>query len=211
MKKIFLFSLVTAICLLLSVGSGIVQAQSLQDKADANKDGVVTKSELKKALADRYKNEDANKDGKVTVDEYLQARQKNFDAADTNKNGVVMVEEWVIYWCGKAGDAAKVKEPVKMDRQASRSQRMDTSKDGKIQSNECVVFWAGRFVDLDENKDGKLSREEYINRMKAMAKIMDLDGDGVITVEEYNISWIGKEKADGKAKKPAVEKSPAKK
>ena len=48
-----------------------------------------------------------------------------------------------------------------------------------------------------------MSRDEYISRMKAMAKIMDLDGDGVITVEEYSISWIGKEKAAGKEKKPA--------
>jgi Ca2+-binding EF-hand superfamily protein len=211
MKKIFLFSLVAVICLLLSIGSGIVQAQSLHDKADTNKDGVVTKTELQKALSDRYKNEDANKDGKLTTDEYLQARQKNFDAADTSKDGVVVVEEWAIYWCGKAGDAAKVKEPVKMDRQASRSQRMETNKDGKIQLNECIVFWAGRFIDLDENKDGKLSRDEYIGRMKTMAKMMDLDGDGIITVEEYRISWIGIEKAAGKETESASGKSPAKK
>lgn len=211
MKKIFLFSLVVAICLLLSIGSGIVQAQSLHDKADTNKDGVVTKTELQKALSDRYKNEDANKDGKLTTDEYLQARQKNFDGADTNKDGVVVVEEWAIYWCGKAGDAAKVKEPVKMDRQTSRSQRMETNKDGKIQLNECIVFWAGRFIDLDENKDGKLSRDEYIGRMKTMAKMMDLDGDGIITVEEYSISWIGIEKATGKETESASGKSPSKK
>jgi len=81
----------------------------------------------------------------------------------------------------------------------------------KTAATRAGLGWVGRFVDLDENKDGKLSRDEYISRMKAMAKIMDLDGDGVITVEEYSISWIGKEKADGKEKKPAAEKSPAKK
>lgn len=211
MKKFLFISILLGLCLFLSLGYGIVQAQSLLEKADANKDGVVTRAEMKKALADRYKNEDANKDGKLTVDEYLQARQKNFDAADTNKDGIVMVEEWVVYWCGTAGDAAKVKEPVKMDRSASRTQRMDTSKDGKIQPNECVAFWAGRFVDLDENKDGKLTRDEYINRMQGMAKMMDLNGDGVITIEEYNISWLGKEKAPGKEKQQAAEKAPAKK
>jgi Ca2+-binding EF-hand superfamily protein len=211
MKMMFRFSLVAVICLFMFTGAGIVRAQSLHDTADANKDGTVNKSELKKALGDRYKTEDADKDGKLTVDEYLQARQQNFNAADTNKNGMVTVEEWVIYWCGKAGDASKMKAPVKMDRQASRFQRMDVDQDGTVQQNECVVFWAGRFVDLDENKDGKMTREEYISRMKAMAEIMDLDGDGVITVEEYTISWIGKEQAAGKKETPAAGTSPAKK
>ncbi|OPY75779.1 MAG: EF hand [Syntrophorhabdus sp. PtaU1.Bin058] len=123
----------------------------------------------------------------------------------------MVLEEWVVYWCGTAGDASKVKEPVKMDRNASRLQKMDTSKDGKIQPNECVAFWAGRFVDLDENKDGKMSRDEYMNRMKEMAKMMDLNGDGVITIEEYNISWVGKKKAATREKKPAAEKIPVKK
>jgi Ca2+-binding EF-hand superfamily protein len=211
MKKFLVIGMLVGFSIFLSLGYGIVHAQSLFEKADANKDGVVTRAEMKKALADRYKNEDANKDGKLTVDEYLQARQKNFDAADTNKDGVVMVEEWVVYWCGTAGDAAKVKEPVTMDRKSSRSQRMDTGKDGKIQPNECVAFWAGRFVDLDGNKDGKMTRDEYMNRMQEMAKMMDLDGDGVITIEEYNISWLGKDKAAVKDKKPAAGKPPAKK
>jgi len=198
MKKFMLMSIFVSLSIVLSLGYGIVQAQSLFEKADANKDGVVTKAEMKKALADRYKNEDGNKDGKLTVNEYVQARQKNFDAADTNKDGVVIVEEWVVYWCGTAGDAAKVKEPVTMDRKSSRSQRMDTGKDGKIQPNECVAFWAGRFVDLDDSKDGKMTRDEYLNRMQGMAEMMDLDGDGIITIEEYYISWLGKEKAPAK-------------
>jgi Ca2+-binding EF-hand superfamily protein len=198
MKKLSFVCIIASLCLVLSAGFGIVQAQSLHEKADVNKDKVVTKAELKKALEERYKNEDGNKDGKMTVEEYQQARQKNFDAADTNKDGVVIVEEWVVYWCGTAGDAAKVKDPVKMDRTTSRSHRMDRNKDGKLHQDECIAFWAGRFVDLDENKDGKMSRDEYLNRMKEMAKTMDLDSDGIITIEEYHISWVGKDKAEGK-------------
>ncbi len=183
MKKFLFMGVLVGLCLFLSVGYGA--AQSLFEKADANKDGAVTKAEMKKALTDRYKNEDANKDGKLTVNEYVQARQKNFDAADTSKDGVVIVEEWVVYWCGTAGDAAKVNEPVTMDRKSSRSQRMDTGKDGRIQPNECVVFWAGRFVDLDDSKDGKMTRDEYLNRMQGMAEMMDLDGESNNTIEEY--------------------------
>ena len=206
MKRIRFFSVLAGLCLILYLGAGMACAQSLQEKADVNKDKIVTPEEMTNALAERYKKEDASKDGKLTVDEYLQARQKNFDDADKNKDKVIGIEEWVIYWCGTANNAAKIKKPVKMDKTASRSQRMDTSKDGKIQPNECVAFWGGRFIDLDENKDGKLTRDEYINRMKDMAKTMDLDGDGVITIEEYYISWIGKDKMPGKGKKSATKK-----
>ncbi|MEE9911283.1 MAG: hypothetical protein K4571_06125 [Deltaproteobacteria bacterium] len=203
MKLIRSFNVLVGLCFIFSLGSGAVYAQSLQEKADADRDQAVAREEMKSALDIRYKNEDANQDGKVTTDEYLQARQKNFDDADQNQDKVVVVEEWVIYWCGTAGDAARVRKPLKMDRTASRSKRMDTSKDGKIQTGECVAFWAGRFVDLDGNKDGKMTRDEYISKMMAMAKAMDLNNDGIIMIDEYYISWIGKDKAPARNRKPA--------
>jgi hypothetical protein len=30
--------------------------------------------------------------------------------------------------------------------------------------------------------------------MKEMTKMMDLDGDDVITIEEYSVSWFGKDR-----------------
>lgn len=217
MKNFLYAGVFVVLCLMLSAGPGIVQAQSLHDSADKDRDGIVTKADIMKALEERYKGEDADKDGKVTVDEYALARQKNFDAAETNKDGVVGIEEWAIYWCGTDKGTAKAKKPVKMNRKASRAKLMDTNKDGRIGRNECVAFWAGRFVDLDGNKDGKMSREEYLDRMKGMAKLMDLDGDGVIVIEEYYVSWLGKDKVTiknkpaGKAKKSPAEKAPEKK
>lgn len=217
MKKLMLFGIFATLCLTLSLGSGVVMAQALHDRADADKDGIVTKADIMKALEERYKSEDANKDGNMTVDEYQQARKKNFDDADTNKDGVVGIEEWVVYWCGTDKDAAKVKKPVKMGKKASRAKLMDANKDGKISKNECVAFWGGRFVDLDGNKDGKMSRDEYMEKMKGMAKMMDLNGDGVIVIEEYYVSWLGKDKVTiknkpaGKAKKSPAEKAPEKK
>ncbi len=194
MRKPWICSLVVTCCLLVAICANAAPIPSLHEAADTDKDGQVTREELNKGLADRYRQEDADKDGRLTAAEYLQARQKNFDAADTNKDGIG-VEEWVVYWCGKAGDAAKIKAPVQMDRQQSRFQRMDTNVDGRLHQNECIAFWAGRFVDLDANRDGKLSRDEYISRMKALVKTMDLDGDGVISLEEYRISWLGGDKA----------------
>lgn len=215
MKKSLFLGFLAALCFAFS--AGLAGAQSLHDKADTDKSGVVARDNMKKALEERYRNEDADKNGKMTVDEYQIARKKNFDDADTNKDGVVTVEEWAIYWCGTDQGAAKVKKPVKMSRNASRAKLMDTNKDGKLGKDECVVFWAGRFVDLDANKDSKMSRQEYLDRMKAMAKMMDIDGDGVITIEEYSVSWVGKDNAAtknepaGKTKKGAAEKTPAKK
>lgn len=217
MKKLMFPGVVAVICCALSLGFGIAGAQSVHDKADADKDGIVMKEDMKTALEERYGNEDGNKDGKMTVDEYRDARKRNFDDADTNKDGVVGIEEWAIYWCGTDKDAAKVKKPVKMGRKASRAKLMDANRDGKIGKDECVVFWAGRFKDLDGNKDGKMSREEYLDRMKGMAKTMDLDGDGVITIEEYHVSWVGKDKVTirnkpaGKGEKPATQEAPSQK
>jgi|GEM_PF-265880 len=215
MKKLMFPGVFAALCLALTVGTGF--AQSLHDRADADKDGIVTRGEITNSLEERYKNEDADKDGKVTIDEFQQARQRNFDDADVNKDGVVGVEEWAIYWCGTDKDTARAKKPVKMGKKSSVAKLMDTNKDGKLGKDECVVFWAGRFVDLDGNKDGKMSRDEYLDRMKEMAKQMDLDGDGVITIEEYYVSWVGKDsvtiknKPAGKAKKPAQSKAPVQK
>lgn len=217
MKKLMFLGIFAALCFTLSVGSGLVGAQSLHDTGDADKDGIVTKDDMTKVLEERYKNEDIDKDGKMTVDEYLESRKKTFDEADTNKDGAVAVEEWAVYWCGTDKGAAKVKKPVKMGKKASAAKLMDANKDGKISKDECVLFWSGRFVDLDANKDGRMSREEYLDSMKNLAKTMDLNKDGVIVIEEYYVSWLGKDSAPGKkkpagkAKKPTPEKAPAQK
>lgn len=194
---------------------GLVFAESFHDTADTDKNGVLDRDEMKKAVDERYKNEDANKDGKLNVDEYQAARQKNFDDADVNKDGSVTVEEWAIYWCGTDKDAGKVEKPLKMGKKKSRARLMDANKDGKLGKDECILFWSGRFIDLDGNKDGKLSREEYMDRMKEMAKMMDVNGDGVITIEEYHVSWLGKDSAKasggsaGKERKPGASKAPS--
>lgn len=217
MKKLMFLGIFAALCCILSVGLGLVGAQSLHDRADADKDGTVMKDDMKKALEERYRNEDIDGDGKMTVDEYLESRKKTFDDADTNKDGAVAVEEWAVYWCGTDKGAAKVRKPVRMGKKASAAKLMDANKDGKMSKDECVFFWSGRFVDLDANKDGRMSREEYLDSMKKLAKTMDLNNDGVIVIEEYYVSWLGKDgaplkkKPAGKAKKPAVEKAPAQK
>jgi Ca2+-binding EF-hand superfamily protein len=205
MKKVIW--LVIAVFLVVPVGLAL--AESFHDKADTDKDGTVSREEMKKAVDERFRSEDANKDGKLTVEEYQAARQKNFNDADVNKDGSVTVEEWAIYWCGTDKDAGKVKKPVKMGKKKSRSKLMDANKDGKLGKDECVLFWSGRFVDIDGNKDGKLSREEYMDRMKEMVKTMDIDGDGVVTIEEYYVSWLGdstkaSNKPAGTQKKPAA-------
>lgn len=206
MKKVVW--LVIAVFLVVPVG--LVFAEAFHDMADTDKNGAVTREEMKKAVDERYRGEDGNKDGKLTVEEYQAARQKNFDDADVNKDSSVTVEEWAIYWCGTDKDAGKVKKPVKMGKKKSRSKLMDANRDGKLGKDECVLFWSGRFVDLDGNKDGKLSREEYMDRMKEMAKTMDIDGNGVVTIEEYYVSWLGEKntkatnKPAGKQKKPAA-------
>lgn len=218
MKKSMFPGIFAVFCFVLSVSSGITAAQSLYDSADAGRDGVVTKEDMRKALDERYRSEDGNKDGKITVDEYRDARKKDFDGADVNKDGVITVEEWAIYWCGTDKDAGKVKKPAKAGKKkASRAKAIDANKDGKIGKDECVLFWSGTFIDFDVNGDGRMSREEYLEKIKDMADIIDLDNDGVITIEEYYVFWVGddnvavKNKPSVKGKKPAARKPAAQK
>ena len=70
------------------------------DKIDANKDGQLSRDELKAFRAanpGRFKKADLNKDGGLTKAEMEQAGMKravaNFEKMDTNKDGKVTKEE----------------------------------------------------------------------------------------------------------------------
>lgn len=73
----------------------------LFDAMDANKDGVVTRAEVKAALEERFAKLDANHDGVITADERRAEREARrterfnarFDAMDTDKSGQLSREE----------------------------------------------------------------------------------------------------------------------
>jgi Ca2+-binding EF-hand superfamily protein len=82
-------------------------------------------------------------------------------------------------------------------------QEIDTNSDGKISSDEFAAAHKAKFEKMDTDHDGKLTAEEMTaahekhqkmggktdDKTKAMVieriKIMDTNGDGVITEEEF--------------------------
>ena len=73
-------------------------AEKTFNKIDKNKDGFLTKNELKaiyKNDAKRFlKKEDSNNDGKISKEEFTQAAEKNFKFLDKNNDGFIDQKEW---------------------------------------------------------------------------------------------------------------------
>ena len=93
-----------------------------------------------------------------------------------------------------APKASAVKAPAT---QKSVCQKIDTNKDGKLTVKERQARQKEWLKELDTNKDGKLTLDEF--GAKRMA-VIDVDKNGVITLEEYLVFFAGVEaKADKSA------------
>jgi Ca2+-binding EF-hand superfamily protein len=187
---------------LLAGAAGIARAQataaSLQDlfqKLDANKDGVVERSEVPPRGIPSFdrllKAADKNKDGKLEADE-MSAVAKSMPAGG---GGAV----------GKGGGAAKAVmnlPPAFSPNPLARFKAMDKNNDGKVSREE----FTGRpmlFDRLDTNKNGFIDRDE-LRPLLALANApaaaapaagagqggarlmaMDKDGDGKVSKKEF--------------------------
>ncbi|MCG6537429.1 MAG: EF-hand domain-containing protein, partial [Syntrophales bacterium LBB04] len=67
-------------------------------KLDRNRDGFLTKDELKtidKIDAEKFvKEEDINEDGKISKEEFIKAARKRFKLLDKNNDGFIDQKEW---------------------------------------------------------------------------------------------------------------------
>ena len=71
--------------------------------ADANKDGVLDPTELKRlAFPEDFAVDDKDANGRVSLREFLRVRFVDFTKTDTDGDGVLSVDEVVSAWEGKS-------------------------------------------------------------------------------------------------------------
>lgn len=186
----------------------------LFDRMDTNKDGVITREEVKAARDAMFVAIDSNKDGVITRDEMKayhqsqrdqafakaqQARANAFAKMDKNNDGFITKDEWVSLRANQNPKAA--------DRLAAAFTRLDTDKDGKISKTEFEARRAapakmppkadkakmppkmqmGKMESMKPRigKDGKITKAEWdAMPMPKLFEIADNNKDGKITKEE---------------------------
>lgn len=161
---------------------------------DANKDGVIDRSEAAKypRLAEKFDQLDRNSDGKLERSELRQGHGKR-----GRRGGHAGQEMAGMGYRGGHGGMA-------------RYIALDTDGDGRISKLEAESSrLAERFAEIDTNKDGYLVRSELqadnerrraefvrksAERFDQRFKQADSNGDGRISRAEYEAAWPGKVK-----------------
>lgn len=191
-----------AVAMLLA-GAAVAGPQAATDKAaaksprhdraltlDANKDGVIDRSEAVKhpRLAEKFDQLDINKDGRLERSELRQGHARRGGRGGKAGRGHAGM--------GHGGVARYV--------------ALDTDGDGRISKLEADTSrLAKRFADIDSNQDGYLVRSELqadgerrraefarkaSERFDQRFKQADSNGDGRLSRAEYEAAWPGKAK-----------------
>lgn len=173
----------------------------------------------------RFDRADANKDGKLTRAEFDAARDKLFAAMDRNKDGFVDRTEVRVFIMARLQERranrmrrldpnndGKITEAEFLARAKERFKRLDRNNDGALTPDEIGRGFAMRgrgmrdrrgmrhhghrfgrrggfgrgrmFRRADINRDGKISKAEFAAIGNIMFLRLDLNGDGVIEKAE---------------------------
>ena len=183
-----------------SQASTQAQRPSPFERADANKDGVMTLDEVRTARSAAFTRLDVNRDGFLVQSEMPTPRQDRrpgrpddrqgkslgdqmrqgsglMTTADTNRDGTITRSEYDAAWSRL--QSARV---TALDAAKSRSfARLDRNNDGTITRVETE---AGRGAQLDTNNDQRVSLGEWLARPNPLFERGDANKDGRVTREE---------------------------
>jgi Ca2+-binding EF-hand superfamily protein len=182
------------------------QGPGFFERADLNKDGVITIEEVKTARASMFDRADANKDGFVVRDEMRTLRPPRppkkpgergpqhekrglMAFSDANADGSVTRAEFDAATAKMAAE----KQSKAQERAAEAFTRLDANKDGRIDATELAAK-RSKMKDrpdrpphrpmLDTNKDGKISKDEWMASPDPLFERADANKDGRLTREE---------------------------
>lgn len=157
------------------------------DMVDANKDGFLTRDEVKAAHLKKFAQMDANKDNILTKDEMKAHHKSQMDMMknkivekrinhlDANKDGSVSKEEWQT-----GPDRAKA---MMAEMHAKSFDEIDTNKDGKLSETELAA--AKPKHDMKHKKGGMMEMHKKEGGMKHHGPNPDSNNDGKITKAEW--------------------------
>lgn len=144
-------------------------ASAAQDEGATRKERIEKRAEM---MTKRFDRMDADKDGVVTRTEAEAAAGEAFDRLDTNKDGVLdeaelkaHSEKMTARMAKRGGDGE-----TKGGKGAGRFERADADKDGKVTRAEFLAKAAPWFKRADTNGDGKVTREELAAMTAKMQK-----------------------------------------
>jgi len=119
---------------------------------------------------------DTNHDGRITHEEFTAGSKKRFSKADTNHDGVVSPKE-----------ASDAKAKMVRKQVASDARRVAAGKTPKYRkkTDKPPRPYLSTF---DKNKDGRVTQKEYLSRREQKFVEMDTNHDGVISREEARMA-----------------------
>jgi Ca2+-binding EF-hand superfamily protein len=173
MKKLTLGISIAAI----GLASAAYAGQQGGAKADANGDGVVTRSEMMAQTTERFARMDVNSDGKLDQTDRRQMREQRreqmFGKLDADSNGQISKDEFMSAErkgdrMGKRSDGERGKR-WGHKRGGNKMMKMaDTNNDGAISQAEFTTAAGKHFDMMDADKDGNITAEERQAARKAM-------------------------------------------
>lgn len=111
---------------------------------------------------------DLNQDGSATSEEIQKMRGNLFPAFDTNKDGYLDAEEYVVF-------------------DQARNHDLDEF-DGKQRTLMLRITNGMSLSVNDTNGDGQVSKDEFLDGADAWLNDLDSTGDGVLTLEDFDVS-----------------------
>lgn len=172
-----------------SGGSNITdeQVRNFMERSDKDKDGRLSYDEASSTLKSKFQEYDTNRDGYIDFQEYRRYIDDNFanrgrsSGSNNSSNSNSQQPQQQPYGYGGYGRGQQEEE--------EKIERPVVYRYGKLPKE--VPSW---FVDLDTDKDGQIGLYEWrqAGRSTSDFVLMDLNGDGYLTAEE----WIRYNKMD---------------